>query len=103
LDTFILPMAKVDTNDILVIQANDRVTTEFAGFFTVQGTSSVNFNAGESITLAPGFSAKRHTYFHAWIGPCNSPPGGVPTRVPASDNESSRPEVSRDVAYNPME
>jgi len=102
LDTFILPMATVDTNDILVIQANDRVTTEFAGFFTVQGTSSVNFNAGGSITLAPGFSARRHTYFHAWIGPCNSPPGGPPTRVTTAE-EANTPELSRDVAYNPLE
>jgi hypothetical protein len=96
-DTLNVPNVTLSGNDIQIVQANDRITTENAAFYRVQGTASSNFNAGGSITLAPGFSALRHTYFHAWIGPCNSPPGGHPGRFLARDTEEEGlPEVSYD-------
>lgn len=97
-DTFILPNFTIDENDITVIQANDQVTTEFAGFFFVEGTASVNFNAGGSVHLAPGFHALKYSYFHAWIGPCNSPPGGPLGRFisPITEEEEGMPEVTID-------
>lgn len=72
-----LPTVAYAGNFIKVEQADNQISTNNSTY-SVQGTASVAFHAGNRVTLLPGFSARRYSYFHAWIGPCNGGNTGCP-------------------------
>lgn len=72
-----LPTVALAGNLIQVVQAADQITNPNTPY-EVGGTASVYFQSANRITLKPGFHAKRYSYFHARIAPCNSSSSGCP-------------------------
>lgn len=72
-DDIVLSDPETLSNEFKVYQATDTVTSQTE--FVIQGNNTtVGFQAGDAITLKPGFRAASGTYFRASIGACNTPP-----------------------------
>jgi hypothetical protein len=71
----ILSSATWNGDSIAVFTADASIT---ASNVTISGTASAAFFAGNRVRLLPGFAARRNSYFHAMIKPCEGPPTGCP-------------------------
>ena len=75
--TATLPTVAFAGNLIQVVQASSQIINSSTPY-EIGGTASVYFQSANRITLKPGFAARRYSYFHARIAPCNTSSSGCP-------------------------
>jgi hypothetical protein len=72
-----LPTVSLAGNIIQVVQASNQIMNP-SNPYVVAGTASVYFQSANRVTLKPGFAARKYSYFHARIAPCNTSSSGCP-------------------------
>lgn len=60
----------VPNNDIRIYMVSDNITTTSGTLINYQNGSNGMYQAGNSITISPGFTASPGSYFHARIAGC---------------------------------